>query len=73
MITTKQLNWLNSLIKQSNYILIVDPATISKKEASAIIAFLKNGEGDYSDLRKSIRLKGPKIPNLVGDFLYEDF
>ena len=71
--TTKQLGLIQSLIKKSPYILIVDPMLINNKDASLLIGFLLGRSGRYEDFTKAIRRKGPKIPNLIGDYIYEDF
>jgi hypothetical protein len=70
--TAKQINYIKSLIEQNNYLLMCDLSTLEKSRASALIEFLAKHNGDYDDFRDIIRIKGPKIPNLVGDFLYED-
>lgn len=71
--TTKQLDLVTKLIKRSPYILIVDPTTINNKDSSLLIKFLMGQGGRYEDFTKAIRRKGPKIPNLAGDYIYEDF
>ena len=45
---------------------------IPPRKARLIIDFLKNGIGDYDTFRPVLRKRGPKIPNLVGDYLFED-
>lgn len=71
--TEKQIYRLNKLLNDKGYIAITNITTLTKLEASKIIDFLLNGNGEYEEFRKFIRIKGPKIPNLVGDYLYEDF
>jgi hypothetical protein len=46
---------------------------INNKDASLLIGFLLGRSGRYEDFTKAIRRKGPKIPNLIGDYIYEDF
>lgn len=71
--TDKQETLLYKLIIRSPYILIADPKLISSRDASLLIDFLIHGKGQYEQFTKAIRRKGPKIPNLVGDYIYEDF
>jgi hypothetical protein len=68
----KQIYAIKKAIKEKEYILIVPENQISKWDASKIIDFLKNGNGEYLDLTQYIRKRGPKIPNLAGDgYLYD--
>ena len=71
--TEKQQSLLQKLIAKSPYILIVDPKLINKRDASLLIDFLLNNNGQYEKFTKAIRRKGPKLPNLVGEYIYEDF
>lgn len=72
MISEKQINFIKSLANKNNYIILKDLATLTSYEARLVIDFLKNGIGDYDDFRPILRKRGPKIPNLVGEYLFED-
>ena len=72
LITEKQLSYLNGLLAKSKFVAIVDISKISKKDAIDLIGFLKSGSDNAENFWKFIRVRGPKIPNLVGDYLYED-
>lgn len=63
----KQIYAIKKLIAEKEYILLIPANQIPKREASKIIDFLKNGNGEYLDFIAYIRKRGPKIPNLVGD------
>ena len=71
--TEKQLNFVNRLLKQKKYIAIVDLSKLNQNETDKIINFLKGNDDQYSKVLRYIRRMGPKIPNLVGEYLYEDF
>lgn len=70
--SSKQLNYIKNLTSKKGYLIISDLEQLDKFRAAALISFLVNNTGDYDDFRDIIRIKGPKIPNLVGEYLYED-
>lgn len=72
MISEKQTKYIIGLANANNYIILKDLSNLSSCEARLIIDFLKNGIGDYDTFRPVLRKRGPKIPNLVGDYLFED-
>ena len=70
--TPKQEAFLDGLLEKHNYVLIVDKKTLSVKLTSDLIQFLRGDHSDYIKYRQYIRMRGPKIQNLVGDYLYEE-
>jgi hypothetical protein len=72
MISEKQTKYILGLANANNYMILKDLSNLSSREARLIIDFLKNGIGDYDTFRPVLRKRGPKIPNLVGDYLFED-
>jgi hypothetical protein len=68
----KQINYIKVLANKNNYFIIANLEELPKYRAAALISFMSKNEGEYDEFRDIIRIKGPKIPNLVGEYLFED-
>jgi hypothetical protein len=71
--TEKQLNFVNKLLEQKKYVAIIDLSNLNKTETDKVIAFLNGDNSNYDQVTRYIRRRGPKLPNLIGEYLYEDF
>ena len=72
MATEKQINYIRLLAEQNNFLILRDVSVLSSRDANVLINFMKTGNDDYDRFRQFIRKRGPKIPNLVGSYLFED-
>ena len=71
----KQQHYIQVLLQQqqnSQYILRKPVEEFSLSEASSVIAFLKERKGWAGNINALLLLKGPKLPELSGDYLIAD-
>lgn len=72
MITEKQIKYIQFLANTNNFVILRDISQLSNRDGRLLIDFMKTGNGDYDMFRRVIRKRGPKVTNLVGDYLFED-
>jgi hypothetical protein len=72
MITEKQIKYIQFLANTNSFFILRDLSQLSNRDGRMLIDFMKDGKGEYDMFRRIIRKRGPKIKNLVGDYLFED-
>lgn len=70
--TDKQAGFIDSLCNKNGYILVVQKESVNNAAASKIISFFLNQDVNYDEVSTFIKKRGPAIPELHGDFLYDD-
>ena len=70
--TEKQISFIYRLADQKGYIVLDTINNIDKRGAGYLIDFLSGKHNNYQGVMYVLRKRGPKIPNLVSQYLYDD-